>query len=198
MACALALPLDVLCNRVEKIICTYLICWSILAQRVIKKIYYGAAVLDQILLMEYYVHTDNSQGWFVRMPRAVRGPLIFCAHTQTHHRTWKLFSDYPFLQLGFLNWPLMNPTWKEPRTHPWLWETADVWWWRDRCVLPLVNINSVLPQILLHDDKDAAAHNVLLSSFRSTFIFCFSMTASNSVALLASCRNRLGWMLNKV
>lgn len=35
-------------------------------------------------------------------------------------------------------------------------------------------------------DSGVGAHNVLLSSFRSTFIFCFSMTASSSVARLAS------------
>lgn len=37
-----------------------------------------------------------------------------------------------------------------------------------------------------NSQKLALAYNVLLSSFKSTFIFCFSMTASSSVALRAS------------
>lgn len=47
--------------------------------------------------------------------------------------------------------------------------------------------NSAVVHLTLND-VDTTAHNVLLSSLRSTFIFCFSMTVSNSVALLASCR----------
>lgn len=44
-----------------------------------------------------------------------------------------------------------------------------------------------LPEPNTPVDGGRSAHNVLLSAFTSALIFCFSMTASSSVDLLASC-----------